>query len=178
MAEAGYPDGFDIKMITMEAFTSEARVILKMLGRISITGRLEVLPTPKFFRKVYVPLLDKAPEEQDWDLALILNQDLYGHTGATLLAIGLIDKSDFRFTEYDAAYEQMWTDMAKTKNRDLQAEKGRRLARYAYERARFLFVYSPVNLYAANKQVHFVPQKMQYLRLKETSVRDRHWSVR
>jgi len=35
-----------------------------------------------------------------------------------------------------------------------------------------------LNLYAVNKAVSFVPQKFQWLRLKETSVTDNHWSVR
>jgi hypothetical protein len=32
-------------------------------------------------------------------------------------------------------------------------------------------------LYAVNKEVNFVPQKFGFLRLKETSVTDRHWSI-
>jgi hypothetical protein len=41
-----------------------------------------------------------------------------------------------------------------------------------------LFIYSPLSLYAVNKEVDFVPQKSVFLRLKETSVTDKHWSIR
>ena len=57
-------------------------------------------------------------------------------------------------------------------------EKIRELAHYVYERAYLLFIYSPLMLYAVNKAVDFVPQGYPHLALKETSVTDKHWSVR
>lgn len=52
------------------------------------------------------------------------------------------------------------------------------MVRYLYKRGYALSIYSPRALYAVNKEVNFFPQKFQYLRLKETSVTDNHWSVR
>jgi ABC-type transport system substrate-binding protein len=52
------------------------------------------------------------------------------------------------------------------------------LERHVFDRAYAVFIYSPLNLYAVNKEVNFVPQKSLALRLKETSVTDNHWSVR
>jgi hypothetical protein len=52
------------------------------------------------------------------------------------------------------------------------------MVRYVYDRAYQIFIYSPLTLYAVNKEVNFVPQKGYFLRLKETSVTDNHWSVR
>jgi len=68
--------------------------------------------------------------------------------------------------------------MARTVDRDAQEEKIRHMAQYIYDRAYWIFMYSPLMLYAVNKEVNFVPQKRYYLRLKETSVTDNHWSVR
>ena len=68
--------------------------------------------------------------------------------------------------------------MTKTVDRDAQEEVIREMAQYLFERVYRWYVYSPVTLYAVNKEVNFVPQTLGYLRLKETSVTDRHWSLR
>jgi ABC-type transport system substrate-binding protein len=72
----------------------------------------------------------------------------------------------------------MWKDMARTVDEAAQDEKMRKMERYLYDRAYAVYIYSPLNLYAVNKEVNFVPQKFLYLRLKETSMTDNHWSVR
>ena len=72
----------------------------------------------------------------------------------------------------------MWKEMARTIDPKAQEEKIRRMARYLYDRADYLSIYSPLTLYATNKEVNFVPQKYLWLRLKETSVTDNHWSIR
>jgi peptide/nickel transport system substrate-binding protein len=178
IGEAGYPEGFAVKIISMESWKVEAQIIAKMLERIGLKVTLDVFTWPELLRKIYVPLLDKPCEEQEWDIAIHHFYEIYGNTGATLLAFGLVDKSDFRFTDYDTAYEKMWEDMAHTVNRVAQEAKLRQMEKYIYDRADVLFIYSPISLFAVNKEVQFVPQKFGHLRLKETSVTDNHWSVR
>ena len=82
-----------------------------------------------------------------------------------------------RWIEFDPIYETMWTDMAREVDRVEQEDKIRNMERYIYDRAYSLFLYSPVTLYAVNKNVNFVPHKSQQS-LKETSVTENHWSVR
>jgi len=178
LAEAGYPNGFEVLIITPEAWRLETQIMKRMLERIGLKVRFDVLRGPEFFRKYFVPILDKPPEDQDWDIAVTLVMDHFGHTGATFLTFGFTEKSDIRWMEYDPVYEEMWKDMAGTTNSDAQEEKVRQLVQYLYDRAQSLFIYTPLDLYAANKEVDFVPQKMRYLRLKETSVTDNHWSIR
>jgi ABC-type transport system substrate-binding protein len=72
----------------------------------------------------------------------------------------------------------MWKDMARTVDEAAQDEKMRQMEQYLYDHAYAVYIYSPMNLYAVNKEVNFVPQKSQSLQLKETSVTDNHWSVR
>jgi hypothetical protein len=60
----------------------------------------------------------------------------------------------------------------------LQEQKIQLMEKYLYDRAQALSIYSPFTLYAANKAVDFVPQKSGWLRLKETSVTENHWSIR
>ena len=48
----------------------------------------------------------------------------------------------------------------------------------ADEQAYFLFLYSPIQLYAVSKHVQFVPYANGILTFAEASVTDQHWSVR
>ena len=68
--------------------------------------------------------------------------------------------------------------MIRTVDSEVKEEKIRKMVQYLCDRAYALFIYSPLTLYAANKEVNFVPFKDGYLNLKETSVTDNHWSVR
>jgi hypothetical protein len=52
------------------------------------------------------------------------------------------------------------------------------MVKYLYDQVYALFIYSPVTLYAVNKEVNFVPYKGTLLDLKETSVTENHWSIR
>ena len=72
----------------------------------------------------------------------------------------------------------MWKDMSQTVDEAAQDEKMQQMEKYVYDHAYAVFIYSPLNLYAVNKEVRFVPQKFLRLRLKETSVSDNHWSLK
>jgi len=180
LAEAGYPDGFEVKIITYEAWKLETQIIKRMLERIGLKVKFDVLTMPEYLRKTYIPILDKPPEEQDWDIAFWGIGAWFGRTGtgATFFPYGYLEKSNMRWIEYDSVYEEMWKEMAGTVDAEAQEEKIRQMVKYFYDRAYALFIYSPLTLYAANKEVDFVPQKGRWLRLKETSVTDKHWSVR
>ena len=177
LAEAGYPDGFEVRVITPEAWRLETQIIKRMLERIGLRVKFDVLSWSGLLRKYYIHVLDNPPEKQDWDLMIANWQDFYGHTGAVFLALGLIEKSDTRWIEHNPIYEEMWKEMSRTVGIEAQKEKIRQMVQYIYDRAYSLFIYSPITLYAVNKEVNFVPQKNQWLRLKETSVTDNHWSV-
>ncbi len=177
LAEAGYPDGFEMTLITPEAQKLEAQVMKRMYERIGLRVKLEVFPYPEWLKKVLTPS-DKAAQEQDWDVSVCYNADCWGHSGAAHLVYPFLDPSGVRWIEYDPVYEKMWKDMARTVDEEAQDEKMRQMEQYIYDRAYAVFIYSPLNLYAVNKEVNFVPQKFQSLRLKETSVTDNHWSVR
>jgi peptide/nickel transport system substrate-binding protein len=178
LSEAGFPNGFEMILITPEAQKLEAQVMKAMYERIGLTVKLEVYTQFGWLQKIYAPLLDKPAEEQEWDVSVCYNNDYYGHSGASHLVYPFLDLSGIRWIEYDAVYEQMWKDMARTVDEAAQDEKMRQLEQYIFDHAYAVFIYSPLNLYAVNKEVDFVPQKSTALRLMETSVTDNHWSVR
>jgi hypothetical protein len=51
------------------------------------------------------------------------------------------------------------------------------MERHTRDQAYFLFLYNPIQLYAVNKAVAFVPY-VNILHLAETAVTEQHWSVR
>ncbi|MCK5268799.1 MAG: ABC transporter substrate-binding protein, partial [Spirochaetes bacterium] len=177
LAEAGYPNGFEMTLITPEAQKLEAQVMRRMYERIGLRVNLEVFPWPVWLRKV-LTLSEKYAQEKNWDVSVCYNNDSFGHSGAAHLTWPFLDSSGIRWIEYDPVYEKMWKDMARTVDEKTQDEKMRKMEQYIYDHAYAVFIYSPLNLYAVNKDVNFVPQKFLRLRLKETSVTDKHWSVR
>jgi peptide/nickel transport system substrate-binding protein len=178
LEEAGYPNGFEVSIISYEAWRLEAQIVSRMLERIGLKVKLEILSHPAFVHRQYIPLLDKPPEEQEWDIAIDQGRDWYGHTGITMETFWYLDESEWRWIEYDPVYEKMWKDMASTVERDKQEAKIRKIEEYKHDQANQFNLYSPLMLYAVNKEVDFVPQKAYHLRLKETSVTENHWSVR
>ena len=177
LAEAGYPDGFEMKLISPEAQKLEAQVMKRMYERIGLKVELEVFTFRDWLWKVMTPSEEKAQKE-DWDVSVCYNNDAFGHSGAAHLVYPYLETSGIRWIKYDPIYEDMWNDMARTVDEKKQDEKMQNIEAYIYDHAYAVFIYSPLNLYAVNKEVNFVPQKSLRLRLKETSVSDNHWSVR
>jgi hypothetical protein len=128
--------------------------------------------------KTYIPLMGKkTPEESNWDIVFFRPPDFCGNPANSIL-VWATDQSHWRWIEYDIVYEELWKDVRWTIDRETQEEKIRKMVKHSYNHAFQLFLYTSLSLYAVNKNVDFVPQKSQMLRLKETSVTDAHWSVR
>ena len=178
LAEAGYPGGFEMTIITHEALKLEVQIAAKMLDRIGVKAHVDVDTFYGFMSKIYVPQLELPPEEQQWDIQVDSFSDFYGHPGATFLSFGLSEESNFRWIEYDPIYENMWRQMAQEVDVKEQESKIQEMVRYVHDKAYVFYLYSPLTLYAVNKEVDFVPQKSGFLRLMETSVTDNHWSLR
>jgi peptide/nickel transport system substrate-binding protein len=178
LTEAGYPSGIEIHLITFEGLKLEAQIIAKMLKRLNMEVKISILTWGEFLGKIYAPMLDKPPEKQEWDIAIVNNHDWYAHTGATLLTWGFLERGRMRWINYDSLYEQMWEDMARIVDEKAQKEKIMQIASYLHDKCYRVAIYSPLALYTVNKEVNFVPQKWYYLRLKETSVTENHWSIR
>jgi len=137
----------------------EAQIIKRMLERIGLKVTLDILTFPEMMRKTYVPLMDKPYEETDWDISFWRPLDWAGHTAVSILVFET-DRSDWRMIEYDGVYEKMWEDMARTVDRKAQEEKIRQMAKYVHDHAYRIRIYSPISLYAVNKEVNFVPRSL------------------
>ena len=179
LTEAGYPDGFELRIIARLGDELLGQIITRMLQRIGLEVRIDYLKWPiEIHSRTYVPLLAKPPEQQDWDIFLCYWGDAYGHPGANILPYPFLEDSNMRWIKYDLEYEKMFEEMATTVDREVQERKMQEMAQYVYDKAYLLFIYSPLTLYAVNKEVNFVPQKGIWMRMKETSVTENHWSIR
>jgi peptide/nickel transport system substrate-binding protein len=178
LAQAGFDNGLQVQLITSKAWGLEARIIGRMLERVGFIVEIEILPLDQLTLKRYIPLLEVPPEQQDWDIVIVPAIDMYGHTGASWMPFNSLKESEWRWVKYDPILEVMFRKMASTSDKDKQEEIIRQWVRYTYEQAYHLELYSPITLYAVNKEVNFIPQKCGFLRLKETSVTENHWSRR
>ena len=78
----------------------------------------------------------------------------------------------------DAALRGLYDQVLRLVDREQQQAVLRQMERHTHAQAYFLFLYSPIQLYAVNKAVAFVPYVTTILNLAETAVTEQHWSVR
>ena len=74
--------------------------------------------------------------------------------------------------------QRLYEQVLRTVDREQQRLLLQQMERYTHDHALFLFLYNPIDLYAVNKAVAFVPYQTGILNLTETSVTEEHRSVR
>jgi len=137
----------------------------------------ELLGPAAFGQKTYLRQLDQPPEQQTWDIALTSYFDLekfsmwhfYHH-------FALDGFSDWTLEEPEL--KRLYHQVLATIDRATQQQVIRQMERHTQEHAYFLFLYNPIQLYAVNKDVEFIPYVHTLLKFNETAVTDQHWSVR
>ena len=73
---------------------------------------------------------------------------------------------------------RLYEQLLRTMDHDQQQAVIRQMEQHTRDQAYFLFLYNPIQLYAVNKAVEFVPHPSGGFSLAETTVTDQHWSVR
>ena len=177
LRQAGHPDGLAITLIASEDVAVQATVVSKMLEQVGLKVELQILDSGAYSRKTLLSHQDQLPEHQAWDIALTAAFDLLNFPVYMLyqwFALGgpqdwVIEQPELR---------QLYEQVLRTADRKQQQELIRQMERHTRDQAYFLFLYSPINLYAVNKAVEFVPSVSGILNLAQTSVTAQHWSVR
>jgi peptide/nickel transport system substrate-binding protein len=127
--------------------------------------------------KIVLDYPDRPAEEQTWDIALAFQNDLLNfpvYFPYFVYALG----GHADWVDEEPELRQLYTQALGTVDRDKQQALIRQMERHTHDHAYFLFLYSPLKLYAVNKAVQFVPHVTGILNFGETSVTDEHWSVR
>ncbi|MCI0528836.1 MAG: ABC transporter substrate-binding protein, partial [Nitrospira sp.] len=177
LREAGYANGLSIILIASEDLVIQATVVGKMLEHVGLQVDLQILDSDTFNRKTILAQLDQPAEQQAWDIALISYGDELNFPIYTRYHFFALEGSNDWVIE-EPELRQLYEQALSTVDREKQQELIRQMERHTSEQAYFLFLYSPIQLYAVNKAVEFVPHVTTILNITKTSVTDEHWSVR
>jgi peptide/nickel transport system substrate-binding protein len=175
--EAGYPQGLAISLIAPTTREVQATVVSKMLERVGFQVTAQILDPVAFNRQTTFSDLEQPPAQQPWDIAIDSRGDrpnfpvyfLYHEHALDGVRDWVVEELELR-----RLYEQV----LHTVDRERQQALIHQMERHTRDHAYFLFLYSPIQLYAVNKAVAFVPYVNQLLDFDETSVTADHWSVR
>jgi peptide/nickel transport system substrate-binding protein len=177
LREAGYPGGLAVTLIAPEDLAVQATVISKMLEQVGFTVALDILNSAVYPRKTILTALDQPAEQQPWDIALTRQNGWMNFPAFQLYHIfALGGPGDWGSAQ--PALQGLYEQVLGTVDRERQRLFLQQMERYTHTNALFLFLYNPIQLYAVNKAVAFVPYRTGILNLTETSVTAEHWSVR
>lgn len=176
LRQASYPDGLAVSLIASEEMEVQATVVSKMLEQIGLKVELRILDPVTYNKKTLLSGLDQPAEKQTWDVALSANLDVLNFPAYLLYHVFALDGYNDWVVE-QPALRQLYALVLGTVDREKQRVIYQQMERHTRDQAYFLFLYNPVQLYAVNKGVQFVPY-VANLSFVETSVTDQHWSVR
>jgi len=176
LREAGSAEGLTLTLIAPEALQVQATVVSKMLEQGGFTVELQMLDEAAFNRKTVLSHLEQPPEHQPWDLALTIFIDGLNFPVFQVYHSFALD-GPWNWGIADEKLQQLHDAVLHTVDREQQQALIRQMERHTHDQAYFLFLYNPIQLYAVNKAVEFVPYATM-LNLAETGVTEHHWSVR
>jgi peptide/nickel transport system substrate-binding protein len=177
LREAGYPQGLALTLVAPEELEVQATVVSKMLEQGGFKVDLQLLDPVTYNGKTRLSDLEQPAEQQAWDIALRSHADILNFPPFEFydsLALG----GPLDWGIQPPALRQLREDVLRTVDRGQQQGLIRQMERYIAAQAYFLFLYNPIQLYAVNKAVEFVPYVSTLLNLDAISVTAQHWSVR
>jgi peptide/nickel transport system substrate-binding protein len=174
LREAGFAEGLALSLIASEELQVQATVVSKMLEQAGLTVDLQILDGTAFNRKTHLGNLEQ-PEDQPWDIALMAYTDVLNFPVFQIYRSYALD-GPRNWGIADGKLSQLHDAVLHTVDREQQQALIRQMERYTHAQAYFLFLYNPIQLYAVNKAVAFVPY-VTMLNLAETAVTEAHWSV-
>jgi mono/diheme cytochrome c family protein len=177
LRDAGYPGGLPVTLIAPQELQVQAISLSMMLEQAGLTVDLQILDAAAFHRKTNVHDPEIAPEQQTWDLALWSFLDYLNFPVALLYHYFALDGPHDWVVE-QPELRQLYEQAIHAVEVEQQRAVIRQLERHTHDQAYFLFLYNPIQLYAVNKAVEFVPHVTTLLTLAETTVSEAHWSVR
>jgi peptide/nickel transport system substrate-binding protein len=176
LREVGSAKGLALTLIASEELQVQATVVSKMLEQVGFTVELQVLDGTAFNRKISLGQPEQSPEHQSWDIALTVFRDAMNFPVFQIYRAFALD-GPINWGIADEKLHQLHDAVLRTVDREQQQASIRQMERHTHAQAYFLFLYNPIQLYAVNKAVAFVPY-VTMLNLAETGVTEQHWSVR
>jgi peptide/nickel transport system substrate-binding protein len=176
--EAGYAGRLSVSLLASQDLQVQATVVSKMLEQAGFQVELQILDASAYNRKVVLSHLDQPPEHQAWDIALASSiPDVMNFPVYILYRYYALD-GPYDWIMEQPELRQLYEQVLGTVDREQQQALIRQMERHTHDQAYFLFLYNPIQLYAVNNAVTFVPYANGILNLAETSVMEQHWSLR
>ena len=165
-----------LTLLAQESFLFLIRDIQYFLEQVNIDLHAEIVTSEKqVFRQLFDTLEDA--NEQPWDLLLWGNYDWYKHPWAAFF-VYLPGTSWSTIPD-----DPQLVDLTERLLRSSVMSEGyvpllAEFIRYVYEQNYMVFLPSPNNVYAVNKEVVFTPGRSAFVYLRDLQVTDQHWSLR
>jgi ABC-type transport system substrate-binding protein len=176
LTSAGYPNGLSVNLIAPDVLQVQATVIKAMLVQAGFKVDLEILDAGKLAQRTLLSNLDRPAAEQTWDIALTSDTDYVNfavYFPYQAYAVG--GATDWLGNP--PTLKRLHDEALSTVDRERQKALIRQMERHTHEQAYFLFLYSPIKMYAVNKNVKFVPYATTILNLGEAAPTAEHWSL-
>lgn len=165
-----------LTLLVQESFLFLIRDIQYFLAQVNIDLQTEVVDSEKqVFRQLFDTLDDT--NEIDWDLLLWGNFDWYKHPWAAFFVYlpgtpwsTIPDNPEL----VELTQRLLGTDIESDAYVPMLAD----FIRYVYARNYMVFLPTPNNVYAVNKEVVFTPGRSAFVYLRDLQVTDQHWSIR
>jgi peptide/nickel transport system substrate-binding protein len=177
LRDAGHPDGIPIALIASNELEVQATVVGKMLEQVGFKVKRQMLDAETFNKKTFIPELDQPMEAQPWDLALFTWEDPYWFPAHELYHYFALN-GPYDWVPENPELRQLHDQVLGTVDRERQRALIQQMERHTRDQAYFLFLYNPIQLFAVNRAVEFLPHPAGYLDLVTFAVTDRHWSLR
>ena len=165
-----------LTLVVQESFMFLVRDIQYFLKQVNIDLQAVVLAGEKqVFHQLFGAV--EGNNEQAWDLLLWGNYDWYRHPwSAFLVYITGTSWSTLPPDQKLADYTDklLRTNLESSEYVSFLAD----IIRYVYDKNYMVFLPSPDNVYAVNKEVVFNPGHSAFIYLRELQVTDQHWSLR
>src|SRR5215813_376832 len=138
---------------------------------------LQMLDPVAVMQKTFLTHLEHPAEEQTWDMALTQWNDPINFPILEFYTTLALDGAmDWVIEEPDLL--RIHNQALRTLDRSEQEALVRQMEPHTHDQAYFLFLYNPIQLFAVNKAVEFVPYVTTLINLAEAGVTEQHWSVR
>ncbi|QEG00362.1 Glutathione-binding protein GsiB precursor [Stieleria maiorica] len=170
-------EGLRLKVLTQNRYMDLWRGIETQLGYVGVRLDIEEVKSEK---EIFDPLLttNQDQNEVQWDLLIWGNDDwFFNHPFTAFLVYRTHNVWSTIFPDpvLDGYIEAMFQASVEDPQFD---EITFRIVKHVYDQAYMLFVPTPNNVFAVNKEVGFKPYRMACYPLWKIQVTDQHWSVR
>jgi peptide/nickel transport system substrate-binding protein len=182
LKEAGYEDGFEMKLYYEEKDYLTARLLQRFYTLLKI--EVEIIPVQWDWKAKHIVYPNTREgyswEDEDWWVFIFSSPGAVPELMSGYLEWTFHSGAPFQnFPEWIILpLDRMYEEVKRSTDRDKRFQIYKRSNEYIADQALWVFTVAPLSLYGVNEEVNFVPQVSWYLYLDYSSVTDDHWSIR